>query len=693
VISPTGPACRAAPAGAADVVDGSGASVIMSGDPEVRALAARVEEISTKLDVASKSHESSLAVLTSLAQKVDHISEMLQGGVGAKGMPNGAMTLHRRGSAASAGNAVEQTVKEQRDAKRRENMLNKMAKEEVFGVTVGEKAAESKKLAKLQLAFLRKGIVLPTGRFRQTWDSTFLCAIIYIVLLFPYRIAFVTEQSMAYAVIDFILDLFFLADIPLNFCTAFYEPDTNILVTNHRRIAKHYSKTWLLPDVVASIPYDWFISGVRLSSSSVFDGDGDSGVAAQLPQVLRTIRCIKLIRLLRVAGVGRRLEKIVERFSLEVILNNDVLHLLGIAGFMTLFAHWNACFQYLLATLEADITFVNGNLTQAYSFHPDSWVSGMIADGAIQPDLSNIYVWCFYGAWMQMLAIAQGLKEPKREVEMWGTLISILCGAVIYAVFLASLTTVLAESDHSAKEYRKKLNMMNEYMKYAQVPKKLRNHLHSYYELFFPSKRSFDEGDIMAELSRPLRAQVALYKCRAVLDALQLISSESSEMEMNGLMETISLNLERVLYINGDFIIRAGDEADGMYFISKGYAEVLNKNGVVLTTLATGSFFGEMALLEPERRTTASIQVSSFCDTFFLSKMGFDRLVHMYPSFRTYLATVAKLRSGQNTTRDKAKTKLNKVSGAISAVKALNRAKMGGLAPCTPQPPSQAVQI
>ena len=340
VISPTGPACRAAPAGAADVVDGSGASVIMSGDPEVRALAARVEAISTKLDVASKSHESSLAVLTSLAQKVDHISEMLQGGVGAKGMPNGAMTLHRRGSAASAGNAVEQTVKEQRDAKRRENMLNKMAKEEVFGVTVGEKAAESKKFAKLQLAFLRKGIVLPTGRFRQTWDSTFLCAIIYIVLLFPYRIAFVTEQSMAYAVIDFILDLFFLADIPLNFCTAFYEPDTNILVTNHRRIAKHYSKTWLLPDVVASIPYDWFISGVRLSSSSVFDGDGDSGVAAQLPQVLRTIRCIKLIRLLRVAGVGRRLEKIVERFSLEVILNNDVLHLLGIAGFMTLFAQY-----------------------------------------------------------------------------------------------------------------------------------------------------------------------------------------------------------------------------------------------------------------------------------------------------------------------------------------------------------------
>ena len=38
------------------------------------------------------------------------------------------------------------------------------------------------------------------------------------------------------------------------------------------------------------------------------------------------------------------------------------------------------------------------------------------------------------------------------------------------------------------KEYRKKLGMMNEYMKYAQVPKSLRDHLRIYYELWCRSR-------------------------------------------------------------------------------------------------------------------------------------------------------------------------------------------------------------
>ena len=88
--------------------------------------------------------------------------------------------------------------------------------------------------------------------------------------------------------------------------------------------------------------------------------------------------------------------------SAQVVLNSNVLRLMSVAAFMTLFAHWNSCFQYLLATFEAKVVFINMNRTQTYDFHPDSWVSMMIAEGSIQPDLSNIYVWCFYGAWMQV---------------------------------------------------------------------------------------------------------------------------------------------------------------------------------------------------------------------------------------------------------------------------------------------------
>ena len=65
-----------------------------------------------------------------------------------------------------------------------------------------------------------------------------------------------------------------------------------------------------------------------------------------------------------------------------------------------------------------------------------------------------------------------------------------------------------------------------EYMKYAQLPNDLRRQLRSFYELMYPAKRAFNEGGILADLTKPLRAKVALHKCRTVLEALRLVTSD-----------------------------------------------------------------------------------------------------------------------------------------------------------------------
>jgi len=632
---------------------------------QVDALSEKFDSVSSEVQELNKSHANKMdaftrqlemiaTTLTNLQRQGSLVSAGGEGGVGLEAQQANGSTNTRVNSVVGfqepSAADIKETKKKEAAAKRRETVIAKYAKEEVFGMTPSRQS-EMEADQRKRCFNLRQGIVLPQSVGRQTWDLIFIIALVYIILLVPYRIAFVTEHVTAYAVIDFLLDIFFIGDIFLNFMTAYNHPDTGVLITKHTMIAKHYTRTWLLPDLVSSIPYDWFILGIK------FTEDGAESVSseadqefAQLPQLLRVIKCVKLLRLLRVARAGVYIQKFLEWAQLEVILNSNVLRLLSVSAFMTLFAHWNACFQYLLASLDGDVVYTNG--TSTVVFNPDSWVARMIQDGSIREDLSNAWVWSFYGAWMQMLAIAVGLKEPRRSVEMWGTLISILFGSVIYALFLASLTTALAESDQSAKEYRKKLNMMNEYMKYAQVPKKMRNQMREYYELYFPARRSFDEDSILSELSKPLRSRVALYKCRTVLDSLELVSADS-DAERNGLMEAISLNLERVLYVAGDYVIRAGDEANGMFFISKGSASVLKPGNdeEVLTTLGKGSFFGEGALLRQDHRTSASVKVEEYCDGFYLSQEAFGRLVGMYPSFKAYLTSVAKLRSGDSLKR------------------------------------------
>jgi hypothetical protein len=62
------------------------------------------------------------------------------------------------------------------------------------------------------------------------------------------------------------------------------------------------------------------------------------------------------------------------------------------------------------------------------------------------------------------------------------------------------------------------------------------------------------------------------------------------------------------------------------------------------------SIFGEMALLAPNGRATASVAVpfGGYCDTFVLQRSKFLELTHIYPSFRRRIEAIAAEREEEN---------------------------------------------
>lgn len=100
--------------------------------------------------------------------------------------------------------------------------------------------------------------IQPDGIFKTTWDVIGFLMIIYEAISIPYRVAFnIPTVGLAFE-LDLIIDLFFLADVALNFNIAYYKRGT--LVTRRRRIVRKYLKTWFALDLIASIPYTWFIT-------------------------------------------------------------------------------------------------------------------------------------------------------------------------------------------------------------------------------------------------------------------------------------------------------------------------------------------------------------------------------------------------------------------------------------------------
>lgn len=89
----------------------------------------------------------------------------------------------------------------------------------------------------------------------------------------------------------------------------------------------------------------------------------------------------------------------------------------------------------------------------------------------------------------------------------------------------------------------------------------------------------------------------------------------------------------------GERIIRAGDQADALYLISKGEVEV-TIDGKRINTRGPGEFFGEMALISGDRRS-ADVTALDYSRFAMLSGREFHRFLHRYPEIHAHIAALA----------------------------------------------------
>ena len=99
----------------------------------------------------------------------------------------------------------------------------------------------------------------------------------------------------------------------------------------------------------------------------------------------------------------------------------------------------------------------------------------------------------------------------------------------------------------------------------------------------------------------------------------------------------------------GEVIINQGDPADRAYFVQKGEIEIVREERGTRTRVATlgpGQYFGEIALLRPNVRRTATVCALTDVELLVLGKENFYRLLQAIPSLHEQLLS----RSTERTT-------------------------------------------
>jgi CPA2 family monovalent cation:H+ antiporter-2 len=111
--------------------------------------------------------------------------------------------------------------------------------------------------------------------------------------------------------------------------------------------------------------------------------------------------------------------------------------------------------------------------------------------------------------------------------------------------------------------------------------------------------------------------------------------------------EVLLLHFETRRVQPGERLIRVGDKADAVYFISSGEVEVVPRGRQDKIKLGAGSFFGEMALLTGEPRS-ADVTALDFSKFLTLSRRDFRRFLKQYPSMRDHIVAQAAERGAMN---------------------------------------------
>jgi hypothetical protein len=440
-----------------------------------------------------------------------------------------------------------------------------------------------------------------SSRLRTGWDLLILVLVLLSCLLVPFQIAFRHQVNLAGSVLLYLIDLFFLLDIFLNFHTTFRRQGAE--VTDPGEIARHYLGTLFLVDLLAALPFDALLlpwRGVEIGGVSV----------VLLARLLRLLRVVRLFAILR-------------RWQRQNWTNAGFLRIAKLAAVILLLTHWIACAWFLIPYMEG--------------FPEDSWV---VTEGIDEAEPVSQYVRSLYWAIVTMTSVGYGDITPVRNTEYLFTMLAIAVGASIYAFVIGNIASLLSNLDRAKASFWNRAETANQYLRSRRAPSRLSEHIRDYYEYVWERYRGMSEQELFGDLPGPVRLEILLHLTRDLLEQVPLFRHCTP-----ALRNALLMALRPQVFGPDGYIVREGEVGNEIVFISRGTVEILTEERKKSHgNLGSGEYFGDLSMLLGERRT-ASVRAVTYCDVFVLAREDFDRIKSEYEEFKEILKTISSEKS------------------------------------------------
>lgn len=290
---------------------------------------------------------------------------------------------------------------------------------------------------KFEELYQRKLVIHPNSSFKVGWDVLMCIILFYVVLFLPIRVAFEDSRVL---LVDIVIDSFFLADMILQFFTA-YQSRKGDLITNRKSIAKQYLKCWFWIDLVATFPF--YLIDFRTTAS-------------RLTRLLRVPRLFKVMRVVKLIKTSKNpiISEMVSQFEENLNVHPGIFRLVKLLFLILLACHTAACIWLAIPVFDFD-------------HQQRSWKTHSNTNGVVELSPIDQYLAALYWAFTAITTVGFGDIFAVTTTERVFSIITMAVGVTFYAYATATVSSILHSFDARQARNRKKIEQLRLFIKFC----------------------------------------------------------------------------------------------------------------------------------------------------------------------------------------------------------------------------------